>query len=675
MSNQLRQFALGRKEAADYVTGDLLSEFSPATPPPAQPQAYPVGQPISDEDMMMGAMAASPATPALIESAASQGLPVEEMLGGLLDDMYGPETTDADNKKLRSQMMLRGLGLGLSQLSQGNQIDLTTVAEQHNRDKQQRAQTRLARVKSQAAAEMLLEQGGSPEMAKAIATGAISYGDFLTKTQMDRAEARAAAAVAREAEQNGALADSLKEMGASDVLVNAAENGIFSKLMTARTQMATLEQTEQAAADRSAVLAYYMDVFGGDLGKARAAMSGAVTEANSILTQEANLEILNQSIVDKEAAAAGRVATIETLSQDTQSTRNQLAAEYMAGDPSLNVSDAIAAADASLSPLNASGTQVEGLANFLVTNGSTPSIARNIAYASMYPGQQSEYQDTMDLIRTIHPDFNEQQIAAMTFDVEHGSGGLSASEEAISQWMELDHPDEDRKLNRQEAITMQRAVKVTEGGGVMNALTGLSGGLDTGGTTGTSLENAGVTTIPANVPAYDVAMDATGPQNAVSRLIANGLNIVAGIEFTPEQTNRFLAKDKVNQLQAELVRALQQNARFPEGEAKRIAEEYQLSTAVLKGEERLRAEMTAVDTSVSRRIKNTLADLANAKTQNEEEQYRSMLNALVDFRTGLGVPHVLSADPSEASRQLDTLGPGARVFNPETETYFYWYGD
>lgn len=662
MSNQLRQFALGRKEAADYVTGDLLSEFSPATPPPAQPQAYPVGQPISDEDMMMGAMAASPATPALIESAASQGLPVEEMLGGLLDDMYGPETTDADNKKLRSQMMLRGLGLGLSQLSQGNPIDLTTVAEQHNRDKQQRAQTRLARVKSQAAAEMLLEQGGSPEMAKAIATGAISYGDFLTKTQMDRAEARAAAAVAREAEQNGALADSLKEMGASDVLVNAAENGIFSKLMTARTQMATLEQTEQAAADRSAVLAYYMDVFDGDLGKARAAMSGAVTEANAILTQEANLETLTRQNQQAEDAAAGRVSIIEQYRASGDPFQAQVA-DMMEGDPTLSVTDATTAVrEVSIGYGDPDTARLTADLRELYP-ALQPDTVFSLAHAIRYP-EPSEFEDygehrgTVALLREAYPDMSDQDVARTIIEAE--AGDQSSREELISLAME-------RGMSREEAITSLFMTKVSATGGLLDAATGLpiQASAD-------DPYNISFPQTPYGGSLTDLIGPATGLWDTIARVGAKGIENLSGgaLSFGDSASARDFARKTIVGYNNQLARALMDSDRFTATQFDSIMKEIAVKPDALTTDRAMYAELKAVDGILDSTIRDAAHDVLNAESVKERSKARAILDAALDYRVQLGMPTTGDTTDPDFIARVEAMGAGARIVDVNTGESF-----
>ena len=142
---------------------------------------------------------------------------------------------------------LRGFGLGLGQMSQGQAVDLGSVYNSQERRANTELDLALDRNRRTAASEMALEMGDEAAAA-AIAQGGIDFSQFLTQRQMEQVEARAMRNEMRDEIGRNAifdyLAPTLGEEGARAAMYNPSTVLGFAQIMEAnrRAEVARSEQ-------------------------------------------------------------------------------------------------------------------------------------------------------------------------------------------------------------------------------------------------------------------------------------------------------------------------------------------------------------------------------------------------------------------------------------------------
>jgi hypothetical protein len=173
---------------------------------------------------------------------------IESILAGLGDN---PEDAAKKAKNMSQGEMWLALGKGIGQIGKGQAVDISSVVQM----RQQRLATSAAETKDvarrRAAASLVFEQSGDASMATAVGQGAISYSDFTTERQRKEVNARANAALVKEAQKNGIMAEIV---GGMDFLSDEQKE-LYAKATKEGVDLTTLMkpyELEQAA-DKAAL--------------------------------------------------------------------------------------------------------------------------------------------------------------------------------------------------------------------------------------------------------------------------------------------------------------------------------------------------------------------------------------------------------------------------------------
>lgn len=177
-------------------------------------------------------------------SGAAYDSRVEEALGGMLNDLYGQDNYDEQMKNDGQASVMEVLSVGLGQMSRGDRVDVTGVLRAQEERINQLSAKRLARYRAKTGAEIVLQQGGSMEMAQAVASGALSYSDVLNERQIANAEAQLMRENQREDRAAAAMQSALTELGYSPEEVALGMNDPTSFFKIADMQAAN-EKAEQ----------------------------------------------------------------------------------------------------------------------------------------------------------------------------------------------------------------------------------------------------------------------------------------------------------------------------------------------------------------------------------------------------------------------------------------------
>jgi len=155
-------------------------------------------------------MSGQPYDPAMAGAGAmaATGGALPQTVEGILSSLY-PNAAE-DEKAAHRKDIWRGLSQGLSAISQGGQVDLSNIAANADERRRQYVLDAKEREKAKVAASMVYSQSGDANLAAGIASGAISYSDYLNDRQVKNAER-----IAQEAR--------LKDAATTDALYNAAK--------------------------------------------------------------------------------------------------------------------------------------------------------------------------------------------------------------------------------------------------------------------------------------------------------------------------------------------------------------------------------------------------------------------------------------------------------------------
>jgi hypothetical protein len=196
------------------------------------------------------------------KGGASGGAP--QNVEGILASLY-PQTSPEDEQRLRRKDFLAAAGQGLSALSQGGTVDFTNIRQAAEARRQQGVMDMRERERARAAASLVYSQTGDADMAGAIASGAIQYGDVINERERQRIERDADLAKVKQAQVSGTLAkvyaDVLPTLGLSEAAAKTITDGIASGMdpavLMAPSQLAKVadeaRKSEEAAADAAAL--------------------------------------------------------------------------------------------------------------------------------------------------------------------------------------------------------------------------------------------------------------------------------------------------------------------------------------------------------------------------------------------------------------------------------------
>jgi hypothetical protein len=227
-------------DSQKYLGGLMGGKYNPALAP--DPAIDTTAQPEAVDAATAPLMAPRAAAP---ENAKST---IESILAGLGDN---PEDAAKKAKNMSQGEMWLALGKGIGQIGKGQAVDISSVVQM----RRQRLATSAAETKDvarrRAAASLVFEQSGDASMATAVGQGAISYSDFTTERQRKEVNARANAALVKEAQKNGIMAEIV---GGMDFLSDEQKE-LYAKATKEGVDLTTLMkpyELEQAA-DKAAL--------------------------------------------------------------------------------------------------------------------------------------------------------------------------------------------------------------------------------------------------------------------------------------------------------------------------------------------------------------------------------------------------------------------------------------
>lgn len=159
---------------------------------------------------------------------------------------------------------------------------------------------------------------------------------------------------------------------------------------------------------------------------------------------------------------------------------------------------------------------------------------------------------------------------------------------------------------------------------------------------------------------WDLAKLTTGPIPAAAEMLSR-TPLVGDMVQAPEFTQ---ARNYVPQLQRDLVRVLQSNPRFPEGERKAIERETSIEPRLFDNATAYRDRLIGMDDALAVRERN-FYETANSPRVGRDERVHAMnvVNALRKFRESLGVPPRVRSDDDWAALPSGTeyIAPDGRV--------------
>lgn len=179
----------------------------------------------------------------------------------ILAQLY-PQMSPEEEKKQRRNDFFTAAGQGLSAVVQGRPVDFSNLRLEREQRRTQAVNDMRERERARAAATLVLDQGGSPAMATALATGAASMGDFMTDRQIARAEKEADRQKLLAATRMDLLAPTLVELGIpedriAEIVAYGKEGGDVTEILTQTQAVAAAEKLREQEADQDELVAAY----------------------------------------------------------------------------------------------------------------------------------------------------------------------------------------------------------------------------------------------------------------------------------------------------------------------------------------------------------------------------------------------------------------------------------
>jgi len=144
---------------------------------------------------------------------------------------------------------------------------------------------------------------------------------------------------------------------------------------------------------------------------------------------------------------------------------------------------------------------------------------------------------------------------------------------------------------------------------------------------------------------WDMAGLVTGPGPAAAEF-ASGLPVIGGAVSKGFDLGKYTqARNFVPFVQRELVRVLQNNPRYAEGERKAIEQDISIDPRFMDNPTAYRDRLTAIDAALSVRQESAYRTATNPSVGGEERTHAlNVLNGLVGFRSQLSVPPLVSTE-------------------------------
>lgn len=138
---------------------------------------------------------------------------------------------------------------------------------------------------------------------------------------------------------------------------------------------------------------------------------------------------------------------------------------------------------------------------------------------------------------------------------------------------------------------------------------------------------------------FELADLVTGPGPVVQGVGAR-IPLIGGLVEDPQVTQ---ARGYLPVLVRDLVRVLQNNPRFAEGERKQITQDVQLEGSFFDRPERFRDNLIGMDDALALRQQNAVRTLQEGAVSRDEYRHTlNVFNAIVKFREALGVPPLVT---------------------------------
>ena len=153
---------------------------------------------------------------------------IEELIGGMVRDIFGPEDGDTQRARAHKSSIWENLSVSLGQMAAGQPVNVSSVLRAQENSQQQIVVNRMEQHRMRAGAAAVLDSGGSPAMAQAVATGAVSFSDVLNERQISNAETQLARENMQDDTRREAFRAALRAMGYPEELINLDPQDIGS---------------------------------------------------------------------------------------------------------------------------------------------------------------------------------------------------------------------------------------------------------------------------------------------------------------------------------------------------------------------------------------------------------------------------------------------------------------
>lgn len=139
----------------------------------------------------------------------------------------------------------------------------------------------------------------------------------------------------------------------------------------------------------------------------------------------------------------------------------------------------------------------------------------------------------------------------------------------------------------------------------------------------------------------------------------------AGAVFGTEETRQADAdRVYVENASRDLVRALQNNPKFAEGERKAIEKEISIGPEMFRSVESYEARLIGINQSLQDRLNDAQKTVASQVSLEERKRATDNINAIKQFREKLGLPVMVKTEAD-----VQTLTPGTRFMDPNGREY------
>lgn len=181
--------------------------------------------------------------------------------GGNVEDILAqlyPQMSPEEEKKQRRNDFFTAAGQGLSAVVQGRPVDFSNLRLEREQRRTQAVTDMRERERARAAATLVLDQGGSPALATAFATGAASMSDYFTDRQIRQAQETADKQKLLAAQRAKLLVPSLEAAGIpedriAEIVAYGEEGGDVTELLTFEQTAAAADKTREAEAEQEAL--------------------------------------------------------------------------------------------------------------------------------------------------------------------------------------------------------------------------------------------------------------------------------------------------------------------------------------------------------------------------------------------------------------------------------------